>query len=201
MAVCTNREVKPKTVESLLNLVAYNNEYQFHILIATQGYTIAENRNYCVIQAKLAECDYLLFIDDDMVFPADTLEKLLEAKKEIIGINSYSRILPLSTTVALKDEKGNIIPRHSVPRYDLPDELFECYSVGTGLLLINMDVFGKIEQPYFAFKMMDIGKVLTGEDAWFCEQAKKAGYNIYCDPKIKVGHIGQFVYQKEEKID
>src|SRR3990167_9329017 len=99
LAICTNREIKAKTVTSLLELVANTKDVDFHILVATRGYTISENREYCVVQAQRNSSDYLLFTDDDMTFPPNTLERLLESNKEVIGVNSYSRCLPLSSTV------------------------------------------------------------------------------------------------------
>lgn len=200
LAICTNRQVKPKTVESLLNLVSHSKELDIHILIAQQGYTIAENRNYCVVEAQKNESDYLFFVDDDMTFPHDTLEKLLAHKKEIIGVNSYSRVLPLSSTVGLMDKEGEYMhpSKHTEWAMTIPKELFKAYFVGTGVMLIDMKVFDKIEKPYFGFEVADNGMVLHGEDGSFCEKAKKAGIDIWCEPKLDVGHIGEYVYSRPE---
>src|SRR3990167_7699081 len=92
----TNRGFKPKTVLSLLNIEKVGELYP---IIATEGYTISENRNYIVAQAIKAKCDYLLFVDDDMIFPPDTLKRLLAHGKDIIGVLSNSRKLQLQPTV------------------------------------------------------------------------------------------------------
>ena len=106
LAVCTNRGVKPKTVGALLSLVNHSKEIDFHILVAERGYTIGENRNYCVVQAQKNGSDYLFFIDDDMTFEKDCLVRLLAHNKDVVGVNSYSRCLPLSSTVGLMDKNG-----------------------------------------------------------------------------------------------
>ena len=52
LAICTNRGIKPKTAQSLLEMVAHTKNVDFHILVAERGYTIGENRNYCVVKAQ-----------------------------------------------------------------------------------------------------------------------------------------------------
>ena len=45
--------------------------------------------------------DYVLYIDDDMTFPPNTLDRLIKDKKDVVGVASHSRMLPLRTTVQL----------------------------------------------------------------------------------------------------
>lgn len=201
LAICTNREVKAKTVASLLELVNYSKEIYFHILVANRGYHIGENRNYCVVQAQKNQSDYLFFVDDDMTFEKDTLTRLWTQEKDIIGVNSYSRCLPLSSTVGLMDKEGKYMhpDRHTAWEMRIPDELFKCYFVGTGIMLIDMKVFDKIEKPYFSFTSDENGMIVHGEDGSFCDKVKKAGMDIWCDPTISVGHVGDYIYQAPEK--
>ena len=42
-------------------------------------------RNTAAQMALSRECDYLMFIDDDVMIPPDTLEKLLKADKDVIA--------------------------------------------------------------------------------------------------------------------
>ena len=201
LAICTNRGIKPKTAQCLLDLVSYSKEIDWHILVAERGYTIAENRNYCVVQAQRNGSDYLFFIDDDMTFLPNTLEEMLSHKKEIIGVNSYSRCLPLSSTVGLMDKDGKYMhpDKHMEWEMKIPEKLFKAYFVGAGILLIDMKVFDKIKKPYFEFIMGEDGNIIHGEDGSFCDKAKKAGVDIWCDPEIEVGHLGEYSYSKPEK--
>ena len=200
LALCTNREVKAKTVASLLNLVAHSRDRDFHILVANRGYHIGENRGYCVVQAQRNQSDYLLFIDDDMTFNKDVLERLLTHGKEVIGVNSYSRCLPPSSTVGLMDKEGKYMhpDKHSAIEMRIPDELFKCYFVGAGIMLIDMKVFEKIEKPYFAFTSDENGMIINGEDGSFCAKCLNAGIDIFCDPSVFVGHVGEYIYSKPE---
>lgn len=201
LAVCTNRGVKPKTLGALLDMVAHSKGIDFHILVAEQGYTIGENRNYCVVQAQRNKSDYLLFVDDDMTFPVDTLDRLLAHDKDVIGVNSYSRCLPLSSTVGLMDAKGEYMhpSKHTEWEMRIPDGLFKAYFVGAGVMLINMNVFGKIKKPYFTFTYDNNGQVIHGEDGNFCNNVKKAGMDVWCDSSIEIGHIGEYIYSKPKE--
>ena len=191
IAIVSNRSVKPKTVLSLLQLDC---PFPKFVCIASQGYTIAESRNYCVIQAKKNACTHILFVDDDMFFPSDTLSRLIACEKEVVGVYSFSRQLPLCPTVAFLDEKGEHLPHDKIPQFVRPDSLFKCFSVGMGVCLIHLPIFEKIEKPWFAFETHESGKIMIGEDAWFCRQAQKAGLDIWCEPRLEVKHLGEFAY-------
>ena len=60
LAIPTNRLIKPQTAECLMRLVARGG-YDFHIVVASEGYTIAENRTYLAVQGvePVAEFDDL----------------------------------------------------------------------------------------------------------------------------------------------
>ena len=179
IATPTNRGIKAETYLSLINM-AISYKQNLLPIVATEGYTISENRHYLVAKAIREECTHILFVDDDMIFPPDTLERLLKHNKDIIGVNANSRSFPLKSTVEPLDKIG--------------EGLFQCKAVGGGVLLINLDVFKHIDTPWFSTKTHENGFTLMGEDSWFCEKAREAKYSIWCDGSIKIGHIGQFVY-------
>jgi choline kinase len=198
LACPTNRGFQPKTFSCLMELVAHGG-YDFHIVVAEEGYTIAENRNYIVFQALNNKSDYLLMIDDDMVFPSDTLDRLISNKKDICGVAYHSRgskdkikIVPDIMSIAEVD-KGKYInlETETDPKYK---DVFECYATGTGIILIKCDIFYKISQPWFEFTYFPNGKCENGEDWNFCFKAKKNNYKIFTDPTIQVGHIGEAIY-------
>ena len=201
LAVCSNRQIRPLTTQSLLGMVVHSKDIDWHILIASRGYTIAENRNYCVVQAQKNESDYLLFVDDDMTFAPDTLLRLLSHKKGVIGVNSYSRCLPLSSTVGLMDEKGEYKhpDKHTEWEMQVPKTLFKSYFVGAGILLIDMKVFALLKKPYFAFTTDKNGQIVHGEDGSFCAKVKNAGMDIWCDGSIEVGHLGEYEFKRPEE--
>ena len=183
-----NRQIKAQTVESLLNLVAYTHE-DLYFVIGSQGYTLSENRTYCVAQARQNDCTHLLFIDDDMVFPRDTLDTLLAHGKDIVGTVASSRMITEGTHITLKNGE-------TLQKKDVPDKLFQVKALGTAVLLINLSVFEKIDKPFFHTKTHENGFTLMGEDYWFCERAEEKEIEIWVDPKIKILHIGDMNYTK-----
>lgn len=203
LAICTNRSIKPKTLQGALDLVLYSRDVAFHVLVADRGYTIAENRNYCVVQAQKNGSDYLLFIDDDMTFPPNTLEELLSHRKDVVGVNAYSRCLPLSSTVGLMDAEGNYKhpDKHTDYEMQVPKHLFEAYFVGCGVCLIDMSVFARIDTPYFEFTYEESGIVKDGEDGNFCRKVRDAGMSVWCDGALEIGHLGEYEYKRDKSVD
>ena len=65
---------------------------------------------------------------------------------------------------------------------------------GFGWVLIKKGVFEhkEMKYPWFAPKMQEFesGAVqdMCGEDVSFCLDAMDAGFEIWCDPRIRVGH-------------
>ena len=156
-----------------------------HIIVSTKGYNTAENRNYIVAQAIKANCTHLLLLDDDMVYVPDGISKLLAHDKDIVGAKySVRRIV-----------EGDV--NHEVIEYgdDKSDtELFKCQALGGGLLLVKTEVFMQVSQPHFGYKWFDNGMVKMSNDWFFCEKARDAGYDVWCDPSIHLGHIGDMEY-------
>ena len=61
--------------------------------------------------------------------------------------------------------------------------LVELYTAPMGCTLIKVDVFKKIEMPWF---------VTTGQltqDSFFSQKARDAGYTLWCDTSIRCDHI------------
>ena len=202
IAVPTNRGLQPKTMQCLLELVAQSSrKYDLYIIVPSEGYTIAENRTYSTVQALNNKSDYLLFIDDDMTFPADLLDTLIANNKEICGTAYHSRgntsTMPKYLDTGI-NSIAEVAPKEYIdletntdPKYK---DTFECHATGTGIILIKCEVFKKMPRPWFMFEYFETGQVKLGEDWYFCREAKKAGYQIYTDPKIKVNHLGEKLF-------
>ena len=180
IGVPTNRLVKPKTAQSLLDLVAYS-EHDYKILVSSRGYNTSENRNWIATQAVNSGCDYLFFVDDDQVFPPETLEELLLCEKDIVG-GVYKTKYEVQEDVCeyLDDER--------------PQGLFKVKAIGTGCLLIKTDVFRKLPQPWFKYEWNENGSVKRSHDWIFCEDARNTGYDIWAINTLPIKHLGQKIY-------
>jgi glycosyltransferase involved in cell wall biosynthesis len=151
--------------------VEHNKQHEFTFIIETEGIGIEDNRNEIAEKAKGS--DYLLFVDDDMVFEPTLLQKLMESNKKVIGVASKSRV-------------GAYTVKQLGIKKPITQSLFQARAVGTGLMLIDMKVFDTIEKPYFKVERYKDNKVKTGEDVYFCD---KVG-DVWCDGRIDVKHIG-----------
>lgn len=145
------------------------------ILITISGAYIALNREKIALKALEEKCTHLLFIDSDMTFPPDSLNKLIAHKKDIIAGIFFQKYPPYNPAFTIDDKKV------------IPQELTEVDWVGSAFTLINMEVFKKVPRPWFEADFNP--KHIVGEDINFCLKAKKFGYKIFVDPKVDIGHL------------
>jgi len=184
LGLLSNRGFKNKTVISLLKMVNESPEFDWFILESINGYTISENRNWLAAQAVKNNCDYLLMIDDDMVFPSDTARVLVSRQKDIIGIPYHTKVFPQKITVSVLP--GDIVSE---------TEPTEVIGVGAGVILINTKVFAKVPQPWFDIEKHENGMTKVGEDYFFCNKAYANGVKTWSEPTLKgLGHIGEHIF-------
>jgi len=127
-----------------------------------------------------SDCDYLLFLDSDMVPPADMLIKLINHDKPIVSALAFRRV-PNYEPCIFKDDKFYL---------DYPKGLIEVAGVGMACTLIKREVLENMPQPWFF-------PTNNGEDLSFCKRATDAGYKIYCDTELICGHVGSFEVTEE----
>lgn len=158
------------------------------------GYA-ARNRNAAVEAARRGNSSHLMFVDNDMVFPASGIQRLIDADKDIIGGMYNARGAAgkpvVSTVKMINPENDPNIGK--IYNTEFPAQIFKCYGLGTGFMLINMQVFDKLEKPYFISGEQPDGEAWT-EDIYFCDQAGKKGFDIWCSPSISIKHIGSYEY-------
>lgn len=162
---------------------------------------IEKARNELVWNAVNEKATHLMMIDSDMVFPPDGIDKLLAHDVDIVGGLYYGRMHPKAMAF-YKNGDG------TVSNFDPKTKpgLHEVDFVATGFMLINMNVFKKLEPPFFTFTynpeffgLNNQGMLTpTGEDSYFCLSAKAAGFKVYVDNTITLGHVGERMYTKRD---
>lgn len=155
--------IKTKTVESLIKLFK---KYDA-IFLSHEGSVLHHMRERLIKKAIELECTHLLFVDSDMVFEPEDLQKLIDADTDIVGADYNRRKLPLESS----------------RRED---------SVATGFMLIKLSIFDFLPEPWFFWESNENGDLVTGEDYWFCSLAKSKGFVVKCVGKV--GHIGEMIY-------
>lgn len=197
---CGSGLIPSITVQSLLQLhkpVACS-------VIVVDRQRIDKARNYFVKMALSGGFDYLMMIDDDNPVPADSMEVFLKDDKDIVIAPILSRnpnekgIHDLC--VYYKEDRdvggGKTIPYYNhITEFKEDGPLHEIDAGGCGCILIKRKVLEKIDKEYeYPFKFGDITvngqRRTTSEDVEFCERAKKLGFEIWLDDRIRPIHLG-----------
>ena len=177
--------VKAKTFASMMGLLIMS-KANITGYSMRQGGDIVGARTFCVKDAIAKKATHIFFIDSDMEVPPDTIDRLLAHNKEIVTVEYSRRKLPVDSVTTPLEEKSET-------------ELYKARGIGGGCLLIKLDIFEKLEQPWFNFGRDGNGVLVMGEDTWFANTARDAGYDVWIDPTIKVGHVGEYVYMMDDK--
>jgi len=146
---------------------------------------IAVVRNSLVAQALADDCTHLLMMDTDQNHPPETAMKLLSHDLDAVGALVCRRYEPFYPVCY----RGEIGHWKYVSREEIGSgELIEVDATGTGCILFNMRVFKDISAPWFELLPGPNGRTV-GEDIRFCFKLKSAGYKIYVDTSVHVGHL------------
>ena len=152
-------------------------------------------RNEICRQALKDNYDYVLWLDSDMVFPPETIAKLLADGKNIVTGLYYRRQPPYSPVIYSKLEiSGNICEQEGYA--SPPEALFPVAGCGFGCLLLNTDILRRMEAENGPTWFAPMGNV--GEDLAFCIRARRLGETIWCDPGIKLGHVGHIIITADD---
>ena len=154
-------------------------------VLMIQSCDLSSSRTWLVKEAIKRGATHLLFVDSDMLFPADIVRRLLAHDKDIISVDYNKRIFPLKS-VLLK-----------MPDVEVSEtEPYKVAIAGTGIMLIKLALFAdpKMDKNWFSFGRNAEGENVIGEDGWFCNTARDAGYDVWVDPTIKVFHLGEYGY-------
>lgn len=163
------------------------------ILFTPHRSSIDRMRNQGAIHAMQLECDYLWFLDDDVLIPPDTLVKLIANKQDICAATVVIRGMPFNLMAfqhvtpeeAAKGKSGYY--NEVVKKGELEGKPVQSVDgVGFSCCLIDIDVIKAMEPPYF----------ITGpqhtEDTFFCNKAQSTlepTPKISVDTSIRCGHL------------
>ena len=173
-----------------------------HVML-TKDTLIYSARNALAMTAVDRGYDWLFWLDSDMVFEPDTLERLLaEAEEKNLDVLSglyFKRMSPTEPVILKKldwrvNERGEV-EKESEAYLDYPkDTLFEVAGAGTGCLLTKVDVYRKVVEKFGITPFQPLPNL--GEDYSFCWRLGQVDVKIYCDSRIKLGHAGAWIYDE-----
>ena len=186
---CT-RTIPYKTVVSLLRTVKKGAVEPLLI----EGSLIYDSRDSIAAYAVNKGYDYVLYADSDMIFDSEDLNKLLAHDADIVS----------GLYVTRNGENKNVCYKEVITRRRFPprapklihDTLTTGYgsvaACGFGFCLIKTEVIKCMSKRYKSlFEPFDG----VGEDIAFCLRARKCGYEIFTDRDVKLGHVGETVFE------
>ena len=165
-----------------------------HVSVAT-GSLIYDSRNMLLERALNNGADRILWLDSDMTFQPDVLARLnadIDEGCEIVTGLYTKRVKPFTPVIYkdcyVKDEDGYKLPTATCYTDYPRDSLFEVAACGFGCVLMTGAAAIKIIQKLGGKLFMPVAGF--GEDMSFCMRAAHVGVKIWCDSRIKLGHVG-----------
>lgn len=169
-----------------------------------QGSILTLQRNEAVQKMR---GEFLLFIDDDMVFEPDALERLVDThfwlnsqidEPHIVGGLCFRRTPPYQPTMYMRQA-----PTNGGYNFleDWKSDVVEVDATGCAFLLIPrvaLEAIAETEMPPYEerIKMTRLPNFFrwegaVGEDLRFCQDFKAVGGRIFIDTRIAIGHISE----------
>ena len=162
----------------------------------TSSSLVYDARNGLAKRAITEGFDRVLWLDSDMDFEPDLMRRFmadLDEGYEYVSGLFFKRKAPVQPCIYKEvgyyhDENKNEVTPVALCYEDYPrDQIFEIGASGfagvmmtTELLKKVTDQFGQPFSPILGF----------GEDLSFCKRVAHVGGKMYCDSRIKMGHVG-----------
>lgn len=180
-------------------------------------------RNRAALYAVEHKFDKILTIDADIVFTYEDFKRLVLSDKDVIGGVYPLKAFPVCLNFNPLPEKGTeLLSTNRGYDYDAflkfkkkyADEfgLAEVQHLATGFLCVTRRVFEKLGETSEIYEDLDSvngerkrfmhfytsgvhGGILESEDWSMCRRAREAGFSIYFDTRVLLGHIGLHCYR------
>jgi len=172
-----------KLMESVLQNLK-GKEYE---IFMQHGISIPNCYNFAMeAVVKSQGITHVWFVEEDHVFPNDTLDRMLAVNVDVVA-------------TAYGDRRSEV----NLVQYQNNGDVI--YS-GMGCMLVKREVFDKLESPYFRTVFIELKKdekgFVTliprsnihsegygGQDIYFCTTLVNSGFKINLLPNSKVGHM------------
>lgn len=157
---------------------------------------VYDARNTLAKQAVIEGFDRVLWLDSDMDFSPDLLKRLsadMDEGREMVSGLYFKRKAPVKPVIYKelgfwRDKEKDEVTPIAIPYEDYPkDDIFTIAGCGFGGCLVSVDLikrvgdkFGLPFSPLMGF----------GEDLSFCSRVSQLGVEMYCDSRVKMGHVG-----------
>lgn len=200
VAICipTSGFCRTRTAVCLTGLLAHTmchyvkpgvTKEQSCVIRIAESSVVSQNREQLVMESLDNGATHILFIDDDMEFPADGMQRLAQHELPIVGCNYLYRQRGHRPTAQDFDDKPVPIEESSVGTREVK-------LMGFGFCLIERRVFEAMPHPWFGIYWNQNKNKFTTEDAPFMNHARELGFRSYIDQDVSkdLRHVGIFNY-------
>lgn len=154
---------------------------------SVEGGEVGQSRDLMVEYALDSKAKFMWCLDDDVLPPNYAVQRLyaaLQSNQQAMACGGiyYSKTIEPAPVVFERGGEGPFYNWKEGEVFELPSTGF----IGTGCLLINMEIFSKISKPWF--KTLEYPDKVT-DDAHFCRKVQAAGYKILGHGGVLCGHI------------
>ncbi len=221
IATCTpyHSQVHAQFTTSVMAMIAHTNASTIIFngvatkpelkVFMTSGSMLSLTRNRLLRDALEWDANYLLWLDADHVFPADTLMRLLGHNLPLVGANYPRRVTPTFPTAAALDGS------HLWTTKELADAgaIEEVRRLGMGVCLMDVTILGAVLEaaqaegrktiwPMFSEEPIPDSLEGKGEDTFFFERLRNAGVKTYVDHALswEVGHFHEITLWNSDAV-
>ena len=132
--------------------------------------------------------DYILWIDADQVYPANTPEILMKhvdsGKLVVGGITPHRTNGQPNVWSSIPDS-----PLYKPREVYAGDGVIKADATGLGGIMMSPEVFKKMEYPWFRMSWDKEINDRLGMDFTFYANCRRAGIDVWCDTDLKYGHL------------
>lgn len=167
------------------------------------GVMTSSNRNWILKQCLEQDIDGILWLDTDMLYPPDILEKYLASKKDIIGSVYFKRSEPYDPIVYLKGPNPKK-PYQILDVTKLPkNQPFPVDGLGFGGMYVDMKVYKAMGDDKWMHYGKNFGIPMELEDQEshdliFCKTAQKYGFKLFVHSGVQSIHIGEKMIEMKD---
>lgn len=203
-----DHKVGVKMAVALMKLAQKVQEHGIHIEVnSVCGCSVVSRaRNLIAHEFLKSNADHLMFIDSDMTFDADSVLRLMawNQDKPIVA-GAYEARKPGKVYIlSLDGDKDSVMMD--------PMGLVRARRVATGFMMIQRKVLETLKEKHPEWEHLDntsneklhaffdfacTPEGYIGEDFLFCERAREAGFSVWIDPTVKLGHMGITEFQSD----
>lgn len=197
---CYGGQISEVTFSGYLQftIMGMQNELAFQIDTLSNESNVNRARNSCAAKFLSGDATHLMFVDADIQWSPDSVIKLMQADKDIVGGIYPQKTLPPKMVV------------NTIDNGEREGDLVEVGTIGTGFMLIKRNVFERMIQEgatkytdaiglsdvendhqydFFNCTIDSQGRYLT-EDWSFCRRWRQLGGKIWADTSIPLAHVG-----------